>query len=62
VIPISVDITSAVRNLKLRASDLGKINVTFFVRSNLVKNKAVDSKLAINLGAIDLVVERAVLE
>jgi len=61
-IPVSVDLTPAIRNLKLRTADLGKMNLTFFVRGNALKGKAVATKLNLRVESADLVVERAVLE
>ncbi len=62
VVPVSINLTPALQNLKLRTADLSKMNLTFFVRGNVVNGKSVATKLALRMESADLVIERAVLE
>lgn len=59
-VPVRVNISDAAARLGLKAADLSKIDLSFVVRGNTVRGQTIDTRSAINIGDMDLVIERPV--
>ncbi|MFC0183668.1 polyphenol oxidase [Pseudarcicella hirudinis] len=57
--PISVNVSSAVKNLGLGASDLSKAELTFIVRGNTLNGKEIKTEDNIQIGAVNFVIHKA---
>ncbi|MFN0177113.1 MAG: tyrosinase family protein [Saprospiraceae bacterium] len=56
--PLRVNVTQAVKKLKLKPQDLTNIELTFFVRGNKLQGKEIETKADISAESIDIVFER----
>lgn len=59
---LRIDLTQAVKNLNIKASELNRMNLTFFVRGNTINGKEVDTSTLIEADNLDIIVRRGKLQ